>query len=79
MGYQVVVAIFNSSKNLHKKVPSFRFWQFASLSDQVEKLSSFSIFHDDKNVARSIQNFIETDNIWVVEVFEEANFSFNLK
>lgn len=77
MGNEVVVGVWDSADDLFEKETGVFFTDFVILNVVVE-LSAFCEFHDDENVVAGVEDFIELNDVVVVNEFEDADLSFDL-
>ena len=69
------VDIVNTCKQFLQISAGCAFLQLLVLDNQVEKLSSACELHHKVEIFLCFDNFIDLNNIWVMELFEDFNFA----
>lgn len=63
---------------LMEKVPRLVGWQTTSRDDVIEELAARDELHDDKNIRRSVDHFIEADDVRMRAHFEDVDLAADL-
>jgi hypothetical protein len=71
------VDVLDARNNLLEEFTSFIFLQALSFDDIVEEFSSARILHDEEQLARSFDNFVQLDNVRVPHDFQNVDFPCN--
>jgi len=70
-----LVNIVDTGNYLLHKAASLVFLQAFALDNVVEEFSTACVLHDEEQLARSLDNFIQLNNIGVPHYFQNVDFS----
>ena len=72
-----LVEVFDSSNNLMEEFEGCGLLHSLVLDNEVKKLATISILHDQVELLRGFYDFIKLNDVWVPDHFQDVDFSCN--